>query len=47
MDDFKPLAGVYKWLGFITFWGALVWGLYEVVSWFVWAHYFIAANLPA
>lgn len=41
----KPLAGVYKWVGFVVFWGALVWGFIELARWVVWANAFVDAAL--
>lgn len=40
----KPLARVYKWLGFVTFWGALILGLVEIVRWVVWANEYVSIN---
>lgn len=46
MSTEKPLAEVYKWVGFVAFWGALLWGLAEALMWVVKAHYFISAMYP-
>ncbi len=45
MEENKPLAGVYKWVGFVTFWTVLILGLVELVRLHNLALAFIEAGL--
>lgn len=42
----KPFAGVYKWVGFLTFWGAVLWGVYSLTWWVIVSNQIINAALP-
>ena len=44
-QDNKPLAPIYTWVGFVVFWGLLVFGAVEFIRWVIWANIFIDAGL--
>lgn len=42
---YKPLNRVYKWIGFVVFWGAVVFGIVQIIKYVIWANAFIDASL--